>query len=490
MSTKERVSRRDLLKVGAAAIGAAGLSACATTATPQVIKEVVTQIVEKEVTKIVEGTPQIVKETVVVESTVVVEKETIVEVTAAAAPVDVRIACYIMGESWMANANEAFNDFMSKNPGINVVPEWRPGDEYWTKLQTEFAGGTAPDISVNQMDWVIPGAARGMWLDLKPYIDRDGFDMSQYFYNMSLEWEWQGGLYGGLLYAGGQALYVNKDLLAKAGLEFPTEDWTWDDLLVYAQAMTIAEENQWGIGGANWNPPYWSSSFIHGAGGTVLNDAYNKCTLTEDPAKEGLQWIVDLMFTHNVHPSALTETGGEDPFLTGKMGMQFNGTWFESQTRDAGLFDWDFAPMPKHPITGKKSVQMGSNSWSILANTQHREEAWKLVEFLMGVEGQTWFMKYGIPGIKSVVESDAYKELHAPQNIGVLINDFSCCGHDYYPTADCGEWWNVCGQELSPIWSQELTVDEATANACVAMDEVFSRRPPFYEKEKQALTTG
>ena len=91
-------------------------------------------------------------------------------------------------------------------------------------------------------------------------------------------------------------------------------------------------------------------------------------------------------------------------------------------------------------------------------------------------------MKYGIPGITSVVESQAYKDLHAPQNIQVVIDDISCCAHDYYPTADSDEWWNLCAQEWSPIWSGELTVEEALSNACIAIDEVFSRRPEYYER--------
>jgi multiple sugar transport system substrate-binding protein len=486
MPTQRIVSRRNLIKLGAGALGAAGLAACGATPTPQVIKEVVTQVVEKEVTKIVEGTPQVVKETVVVESTVVVKETSVVEVTAAAAPVEIRVAFYVMGDSWMANAAEAIKDFEGKNPNVKVTMEWRPGDGFWTKLQTEFAGGVAPDVSVNQMDWVIPGAARGMWLDLKPLIERDNFDMSQYFYPMDLEWAFQGGLYGGLLYAGGQTLVINKNLLAEAGLEMPAADWTWDDLLSYATAMTDKAKGQYGLHGATAAPPYWASSFIHGAGGSVLNADYNKCALTEDAAVEGVNWLYERMFTDEVMPSPASLTGQEDPFLTGKVGMAFNGTWYESQIRDADLFEWDFAPMPKHPITGKKSVQLGSNTWSILANTRNREESWQFVKFMMGVEGQTWMMKFGIPGIKSVVESQAYKDLHAPQNIQVVVDDFGCCGHDYYPTADCGEWWGACGQEWSAIWSGELSVQEALSNACAAMDEIFGRRPPIYEKNAPA----
>ncbi len=61
------VSRRRLLSGSLIALGAAGLAACGTTPTPQVIEKVVTQIVE--------GTPQTVVETVVVKETVIVEGE-------------------------------------------------------------------------------------------------------------------------------------------------------------------------------------------------------------------------------------------------------------------------------------------------------------------------------------------------------------------------------------------------------------------------------
>jgi ABC-type glycerol-3-phosphate transport system substrate-binding protein len=148
-AAKRGLSRRSLLLFGAGALGAAGLAACGATPTPQVIKEVVTQVVEKEVTKIVEGTPQVVKETVVVENTVVVEKT--VPVTLAPTPTEVRIACYTISDSWNKTVEGVYAAFMEKNPSIKVKNEWRPGQDYWTKIQTEFAAGTAPDVTVNQV---------------------------------------------------------------------------------------------------------------------------------------------------------------------------------------------------------------------------------------------------------------------------------------------------------------------------------------------------
>ena len=394
----------------------------------------------------------------------------------AAGPVEIRLASYGLGDAWNKALEDTLAPFMEANPNIKVTIEFRPIDGYWDKLQTEYAAGTAPDITINQMNWVVPGAARGMFVDLKPFIDRDQVDMSAYFYPMEPEWGWKGGIYGGLLYAGGQALYINKDLLAAAGLEFPADDWTWDDMLEYAKQLTNEENNQWGINLGIINPPYWGASFIHGMGGSVLNETNDKCALTDPKAQAGLQFISDLIFVDKVMPSPSSLEGQDNPFLTGKVAIYFGGTWEEGQIREAG-FDWDFAHMPVNADTGIRKVQMGSNAWSILSTSAHTEESWQVVKFLMGEGGQRGMMKNGVPGLTSIVESQEYRDLHAPQHIDTLWTDFANYGHDYYPTPDTDEWWNAVGQELSAIWSGEATVEEATTRACEAVDEIFARRP-------------
>ena len=394
----------------------------------------------------------------------------------AAGPVEIRLASYGLGDAWNKSLEDALKPFNAENPNIKVTVEFRPIDGFWDKLQTEYAGGQAPDITINQMNWVVPGAARGMFVDLKPFIDRDQVDMGAYFYPMEPEWGWKGGIYGGLLYAGGQALYINKDLLKAAGLEFPKDDWTWNDMLEYAQKLTNPDANQWGIHMSIPNPPYWGTAFVHGAGGSVLNETNDKCTLTDEKSQAGLQFMADLILKEKVMPSPSALAGQDNPFLTGKVAIYFGGTWEEGGIREAG-FDWDFAHMPVNADTGIRKVQMGSNAWSVLSTSTHHEEAWQVVKFLMGEGGQRGMMKNGVPGLKSVVESEEYRQLHQPQNIDVLWGDFANYGHDYYPTPDTDEWWSAVSQELSAIWSGETTVAEATTAACVAVDEIFARRP-------------
>jgi multiple sugar transport system substrate-binding protein len=391
-------------------------------------------------------------------------------------PVEVRLALYETNDQWKESFNKVIDGFSAANPGIKINLEYRPGTEYWTKLQTEFAGGNAPDVTVNQMDWIVPGAARGMFENLSPFVERDEIDMSAYWYSHDLEWVWEGNLYGGLLYAGGQVLYINKDLLDAKSIPFPSADWTWDDLRSTALELTDASQNQWGVHFDLVNPPYWGAAFIQSAGGTVLNDARDACTLTTPEARRALQFIYDLIHTDKVMP--VPPAPGEqvdNPFLTGKVAYFFGGTWQEPAIRSSG-FNWDYGHMPKDPQTGGRSVQMGSNAWSMLSTTEHKEESWQLIKYLMTEPGQRGIMGLGIPGITTLVESQEFKDLHKPQDVSVMVGDLQQYGHNYYATPDAAEWWDALGQELAPMWAGEMDVETGTENACARIDDIFAQR--------------
>lgn len=391
---------------------------------------------------------------------------------------EIRMATYTISEAWDATIQAQIDEFNAQSELATVALEFRPGDQYWDKIQTEYAGGQAPDITLNQIDWLVPGASRGMFVDLKPYYERDEIDLSDLWYDMEQEWAYEGGMYGALLYAGGQALYYNKGLLAAAGETATTVDWTWDDLLASAQKLTNEAEGQFGVTLSNPNPPYWGCSFIHGQGGTVLNDARDECTLNSPEARAALQWLVDLTFAHAVAPTLVSEEGIENPFLTGKVAYYFGGTWDEAAIRTSGI-EWDFLHMPAHPETGIISVQMGSNAWSILSSTDNADAAWEVVRYLGGPDGAAGVVSLGIPGYTSVIEGPEFSEMHAPQDITIPVSDFEQYGHDYYGTEDAGEWWAAVTQELGPMWTGEDTVENSTQRATDAVNEIFSRRGSF-----------
>jgi multiple sugar transport system substrate-binding protein len=194
-----------------------------------------------------------------------------------------------------------------------------------------------------------------------------------------------------------------------------------------------------------------------------------------------MQFLADLILDEQIMASPQAVEGQENPFIAGKVGVYFGGTWDEIQVRSAG-FDWDFVPMPGHPTTGKRAVSTDSNAWGILSTSENQDAAWEVVKFLIGPEAQRGLMALGIPVLSDVVESPEFLEAHAPQAIETVIADFAEVGHDIYPTPDANEWWDAVQQEYSVVWSGEATVEEAAQRATDRVNEIFSRRPPEWSE--------
>ena len=464
MESVKRYSRRRALKIGVGMLGLGGLAACAPAAAPQVV--------EKEVTVIVEGTPQIVKETVVVQ--------------APAAPVDVHWSYYVFygdPEKTHSEFQAIADEVKALHPDTNVVLVPIVMEGMWEKLLTEFAAGGGPDVTVAWTTHIAPGAVRGMWVDLKPYMERDSFPDSPYWFPLDIEYGWQGGIYAVSMFQAVQAMYINKTLLAEAGLDFPDPEWTLDDFVEYCIALTDKEKGQWGTLNLEWIP-WFLMGWIHAFGGSILNETYDKCALTSPEATAAVQWVHDLMFKYEAcaTPSALQ--GVDDPFIAGKAGTYVNGTYRTEAVREASVtngFEWDFAHQPVHPETGIRSVYMGSSGWAILGNSPVREQAWNLVKYLGSVPGQRHVLKWGIPNHVELAESVEFLDMWKPQDVLVPISDAKCCAHDSYVTPDSNEWYNAAWNEMSAIWAGEATVEEGLANTCAALDEIFARRPDYYK---------
>ena len=398
-------------------------------------------------------------------------------VARAADKVTINLNIYQINDNWHATLKKILEGFSQANPNIDVKLNIQPAAQYWDKLQTQYAAGQAPDISLINADQVVPGASRGMFVDLKPYFDKSPELLTDLWYPMEQDWGYKGGIYGGLLYAGGQMLYVNKDLLKAAGLEMPAATWNWDDLHSMAVKMTDASKKQYGMHFAPISPPYWSCAFIHGAGGTVLNDTNDKCTLNTPEARAGLQFIVDMIHKDKVMPipPPANQTGQVNPFMAGKVGFYFGGSWDETAIRTSG-FDWDWVDMPVNAKTGIKKVQMGSNAWGMLSSTDHKDEAWEVIKYLGGPEGAKGMMTLGLPGYKSIIDSPEFRAIHAPQHIEVPLTDFQKNSHNYYTTPDATQWWDAATQNLQPMWTGEDSVESSTQKATDAINKIFANR--------------
>ena len=228
-------------------LAACAAPAVAPTAPPQVIVQ--TQVVKE--TQIVNQT-QVVKETQIVQSTVVVAPTSPPEKVQGV----VRIGSWDSGPA-LEPFNNAIKSFQAKYPKVQVKLESVPA-EYGAKLLTEFAAGTAPDvIQVGDGD-VAKFAGQGVLEPLDPFITgADPLDMGVFFPGVAAIGQVSNKTYLLTKDYSPLVLYFNKSKFDAAGVAYPTDKWTWNDLLAASQKLTVAGK-QWGLQlPDSWGDPLW-----------------------------------------------------------------------------------------------------------------------------------------------------------------------------------------------------------------------------------------
>lgn len=462
------MTRRSLLAlVGMGAVGAAALAACGATPTPQVVEKVVTQEVEKEVTKIVAGTPEVVKETAVVKEPVVVE-QTAPPVTSGP-PVTISVHFEndpnqtAVQQEWTAKFEEA-------NPNIHAELVFEPWSEWQVKQLTLAAAGQTPDImSVHIMRAQIL-SEMGALLPVDDWVAADAsFDTKDYYPPSLVMFTWKDKLYGFPWDWGSACLAYNKNMFDAASEAYPNEDWTFDDMLSVATRLT--KEGNFGFDELPSGDISCGPLYLGPWGGAFVNDEETKCLVDTAESKTALQWWADLRLKHKVVPTPADyqalQALGATPFLSGKVGMCPLYPWSVLTTSQFANFGWDVAPWPKGPVT-RISGAVGSG-YGIGKDSQHPQEAWLFLRWFASKEGHAflWGSKgASLPARRSA--QDAFlkapgQAAHAKYWVDAL-DQYAVMGRPI--SSPAYEFTTIVGREFELIFLGEKSVEEGAAAAC------------------------
>ncbi len=312
--------------------------------------------------------------------------------------------------------NQAFKAFMAQNPDIEVKLLHIPARDYWTKLTAMFAAGKAPDlIFINNINF--PAfASKGLLVPLEPFVKKDNFDTSIYYKGILDAFKYDGKLYVLPRDVSNLVMYYNRDLFKKAGLSDPDPNWTWDDFLKAAKALTVEKNGkrvQWGISFYTyflfWEPWVWSN------GGRFFSPDHTKFMLNSPASVEGLQYYVDLRYKHHIAPTPAeaADQSAFGMFLNGRTAMIVDGRWRVPTLKKKAKFDWDIVPFPR----GKAGsiVDIDGSGWGITRTARNKEAAWKVLKFLAGPEGALIFTKGGL-----IIPAIGYDPLHPEATNKVL----------------------------------------------------------------------
>ncbi|MCE7985073.1 MAG: sugar ABC transporter substrate-binding protein [Caldilinea sp. CFX5] len=397
---------------------------------------------------------------------------------AAAGPTTIRISCWESGDA-LEPFNNAIKSFEAANPEIKVNLECIPQD-YGTKLLAQIAAGNAPDIWQNGDGDVARYVAEGAVAPLDDYINgSDPLDMSVFLPGVASFGQVNGQTYYLTKDYSPLVLYYNKKLFDEAGVEYPTDEWTWDDLLAAAQALTKPDGSQWGIMIPNtWGDLYWLRGvlpIIYQNGGSVVSEDGTKTTgfMNSPETVAALQWYVDLIVTHKVAPAKadIDALAGADLFQTGKVAMQWTGRWPLKDYKANPDLSFGTAQLPAGPA-GRANALCWAG-FTLNAKSENKEAAWKFLKYIAAGDGAKEFANYALTAVKAVADEQKLGEDEYDKHIIADLNNVKPLPEFTTPKwLECGEKNFKAGME--DIFLNGASVQEAMdkaaadADACLA----------------------
>jgi multiple sugar transport system substrate-binding protein len=311
------------------------------------------------------------------------------------------ISYAIWGDPAELKSQQAIVDaFHAANPTITVdvtVSDW---DAYWDKLQTGLAGGAAPDVFAMDGPLFPDYQSRDVLLDLKSYIDRDGYDLTQLADQGVADFTTaDGGQYGIPRDLNTIILFYNKTMFDAAGLPYPDDTWDWAKLVEVAKQLTKDENgdgtvDQWGFYTETTDMENYWSELVWQNGGDIVNADRTATLLGTPEAAGGIQFLQDLVWKEKVmpDPALFVETG--DAFEQGKAAMEANGSWLvpthTAAASDLG-FTFGLAPLPKGPAGRFTSVN--PTGAVVYKSTKSPDAAWEFVKYLASPAAQEQLMQ-------------------------------------------------------------------------------------------------
>ncbi len=322
--------------------------------------------------------------------------------------------------------------FNKEHPNIFVKFEPVSGQGFFDKMKMMCAANSAPDCWRFDDEPLHYLRAKGAFMDLQPFIDRDKLDLEDFPKVCVDLFRWEGHLYALPMDGVPEVMFYNRDLFDAAELPYPDESWTWDTFLDAAKKLTRdtngdGRPDQYGFMCATgwwvqWLPWIWM------VGGRVLNDDHTECLLDSPEAIRGITFYADLMLKHHVAPSVREgQADGMawyDWFATDRIAMycQVGAALFTF--REYKTLNWDMAFLPKGP-KGRVTRYTGS-PLVMYAKTQHPEETWTFMKYISSKEVEAELVpEFRLPLRKSIAATNLWLDPKTPWNEKIVSDSMA-----------------------------------------------------------------
>ncbi|MET1413728.1 sugar ABC transporter substrate-binding protein [Roseibium sp. HPY-6] len=366
------------------------------------------------------------------------------------------------------------DDFEAKNPGIKVSLVSGPYANTRDQIVIGAASGTLSDVVGLDGAWVSDLAKQGAIASMDELMSSSGFDASEVAAIIKLD----GNSYMFPVASFVYPVFVNLDLMEKAGIENMPRNRT--EFVEAARKLTDAEANQYG-----WVLPLSLQapngvqndvmSWLWASGDSMLKDG--KPDLTNDKVVGTLEFVKALYDEGLVSPGAFAkkEQDKVEEFVNGRVGMMVDSLAHINLIRERNPdLNFGITAVPAaDDYEGSRGLPYASWGIGVSEHSEHKDEAFKLVAYLMSPEVNAKLVSIAnaFPGnVKAEPDFVASDELFGKAfeifQDGYLANEFVGL-----PVAE--ELMRQFGVEIQQMLEGNQTATEAAAKAQTKWEAEF-----------------
>jgi multiple sugar transport system substrate-binding protein len=364
---------------------------------------------------------------------------------------------------------QSLDDYLAEHDDAHWRMEVIPSRAILQKFLTGVDAGHAPDVVNLHWNQTPQAASTGQLIALDSLLERDHVDPTA-FYPIGLQaYRYRDELFGMPIKGATVCGFFNRSLFDKYGVEYPSHDWTWAEMLRKAKLLTVDEDGD-GLPDVYGLSPYDIANYVWSGGGHFVRWEQGRWVSNlDDPATiDAVGFFVDLFWKHKVsppRPGIRTEAPMSTfTFEAGRIAIELAGPWRIPDYQYIDRFDWDTLLFPRGPA-GRNTRYAGS-ALVIWKGTRRPEEAWRLVRHMTGPEATAKMAKIGsdMPPLREVAQN-AFANPNTHWNEDVFIEAM-----EYDVRIFPAElWWDdlfrKMQDELDAALTGRETVEEAMADA-------------------------
>ena len=356
--------------------------------------------------------------------------------------------------------------YTAQHPNVKIEVQVTSWNEYWTKLEAAATSGQMPDIFWMHTNELLKYADNGMLADCSDIVDTSKFSEV----SLSNASGSDGTLYAVPKDKDTVGLVYNKEMFDAAGVSYPDESWTWDDLTDASQKIYDATGKYGYMAYGDDQLGYWN--FVYQNGGYILNEDKTQAGFTQPATAEAMKFYIGLQqYDWCPDQNYFAETAPGTAFFSEKGAMFFEGDWnilAELQNYPEMQGKWDVAVLPKapNPVSGDGRATISNGlSYATAANNKNLDTVKDVLKFFGSEEGQRIQGESGaaIPAYIGLEETflGVFEEYDINMQVFLDMFDYSIQSVN---NASRPEWKSKVNDELLKIYAGTVDIDTGLQN--------------------------